>query len=128
MIDSRKPAPDMLLKTIHDLGGGPTLYVGDSEIDAETAKRAHIPFALYTGGYHKAPLREHPPRLVLRRFQRTAGYCERTPPPGAGRQLGLLFRTSARAIRDPAPASPISHLTLPIHHIPYREFLAWCFA
>ena len=33
MIDSRKPEPDMLLKTIECLGGGPTLYVGDSEID-----------------------------------------------------------------------------------------------
>ena len=60
MIDSRKPAPDMLLKTIHDLGGGPTLYVGDSEIDAETAKRAHIPFALYTRGYHKTPCESIP--------------------------------------------------------------------
>lgn len=56
MIDSRKPEPDMLLQCIEDLGGGPTLYVGDSEIDAETAQRAGVPFALYTEGYRKTPV------------------------------------------------------------------------
>ena len=58
MIDSRKPDPDMLLQTIRDLGGGSTLYVGDSEIDAETARRARVPFALYSGGYRKVPVSE----------------------------------------------------------------------
>jgi phosphoglycolate phosphatase len=58
MIDSRKPAPDMLLQTIVELGDGPALYVGDSEIDAETAQRAGVPFALYSGGYRKTPLSE----------------------------------------------------------------------
>jgi phosphoglycolate phosphatase len=58
MIDSRKPEPDMLLKTIQGLGDGPTLYVGDSEIDAETAKRARVPFALYSEGYRKTPIGE----------------------------------------------------------------------
>jgi phosphoglycolate phosphatase len=58
MIDSRKPEPDMLLKTILDLRGGPALYVGDSEIDAETAKRAGVLFALYTQGYRKTPVRQ----------------------------------------------------------------------
>ncbi|MEE4145412.1 MAG: HAD-IA family hydrolase [Halieaceae bacterium] len=58
MIDSRKPEPDMLLETIRGLGGGPTLYVGDSEIDAETAQRAKVPFALYSGGYRKVAVSE----------------------------------------------------------------------
>ncbi len=58
MIDSRKPEPDMLLQTIQHLGGGPTLYVGDSEIDAETARRAAVPFALYSRGYRKIPVSE----------------------------------------------------------------------
>jgi phosphoglycolate phosphatase len=58
MIDSRKPEPDMLLKTIESLGGGPTLYVGDSEIDAETARRAVVPFALFSEGYRKKPIDE----------------------------------------------------------------------
>ncbi len=55
MIDSHKPEPDMLLQTIQDLGGGATLYVGDSEVDAETARRAAVPFALFTEGYRKIP-------------------------------------------------------------------------
>jgi phosphoglycolate phosphatase len=58
MIDSHKPEPDMLLQTIQDLGGGATLYVGDSEIDAETARRAAVPFALFTEGYRKIPVSE----------------------------------------------------------------------
>ena len=58
MIDSRKPEPDMLLKTIGALSSGPTLYVGDSEIDAETAKRADVPFALFSEGYRKIPVDE----------------------------------------------------------------------
>ncbi|MCB1701027.1 MAG: HAD-IA family hydrolase [Pseudomonadales bacterium] len=56
MINSRKPEPDMLLRTIDQLGNGPTLYVGDSEIDASTARRAGVPFALFTRGYRKAPV------------------------------------------------------------------------
>jgi phosphoglycolate phosphatase len=58
MIDSRKPEPDMLLHSIEALGGGPALYVGDSEIDARTAQRADVSFALYSGGYRKTPVSE----------------------------------------------------------------------
>ncbi len=58
MIDSRKPEPDMLLETICYLGDGPTVYVGDSEIDAETARRASVPFALFSGGYRKLAVGE----------------------------------------------------------------------
>ncbi|WP_068109892.1 phosphoglycolate phosphatase [Tropicimonas marinistellae] len=70
MIDSRKPEPDMLLRVIEDLGGGPTLYVGDSEIDAETARRAEVPFALYSEGYRKAPLEEMPHDWAFDHFDR----------------------------------------------------------
>jgi phosphoglycolate phosphatase len=58
MLDSRKPEPEMLLHTIQALGGGTTLYVGDSDIDAETASRAVVPFALYSEGYRKTPVSE----------------------------------------------------------------------
>ena len=56
MIDSRKPEPDMLLKVLTDMGGQPALFVGDSETDAETARSAGIPFALFSGGYRKGPV------------------------------------------------------------------------
>jgi len=54
MVERSKPAPDMLLKIIEDMGAGPALYVGDSETDAKTAERAKVPFALYTQGYRKS--------------------------------------------------------------------------
>ncbi|MEZ5573520.1 MAG: HAD-IA family hydrolase [Halioglobus sp.] len=58
MLASRKPEPDMLLLAMENLGGDATLYVGDSEIDAETAIRAGVIFALYSGGYRKTPVSE----------------------------------------------------------------------
>jgi phosphoglycolate phosphatase len=58
MLPRSKPEPDMLLKIIKDMSAGPTLYVGDSEIDAETAMRAGVPFALFSEGYRKRPVSE----------------------------------------------------------------------
>ena len=55
----RKPDPAPLIKVMHDLGG-PGLYVGDSEVDAETAERAGLPFVLFTEGYRKSPVGELP--------------------------------------------------------------------
>lgn len=50
----RKPDPAPLLAC------APDLYVGDSEVDAETALRAEIRFLLFTEGYRKAPLADLP--------------------------------------------------------------------
>lgn len=70
MIDSRKPEPEMLWKTIEDLGVGGTLYVGDSEIDAETARRAGVRFALFSQGYRKKPVSELPHDWVFEHFDK----------------------------------------------------------
>ena len=51
-LETRKPHADPLLATFRELGGE-GLYVGDSEVDAETAQRADVPFALFTEGYRK---------------------------------------------------------------------------
>jgi len=53
-----KPDPAPLLHCAGLLGTGSdeTLYVGDSEIDAETAVAAGMAFALFSGGYRKRPL------------------------------------------------------------------------
>jgi len=58
----RKPDPRPLFAAIDVLGGqrGNALYVGDSEVDAETAVAADIPFALFTRGYRKTPAEEIP--------------------------------------------------------------------
>ncbi|MGR3714760.1 MAG: phosphoglycolate phosphatase [Shimia sp.] len=50
----RKPDPRPLAAVHGALGRGPVLYVGDSEIDAQTAEAAGMTFALFTEGYRKA--------------------------------------------------------------------------
>ena len=47
-----KPDPEGLLAAIERLGGSPSgsLYVGDSVTDAETARRAGVPFAAVLNG------------------------------------------------------------------------------
>jgi phosphoglycolate phosphatase len=49
----RKPHPAPLLLAQSRLSARRHLFLGDSEVDAETAKRAGVPFLLYTEGYRK---------------------------------------------------------------------------
>ena len=51
-MDAFKPDPSGLLTALDRLGGSPTnsLYVGDSVTDAETAKRADVPFTAVLSG------------------------------------------------------------------------------
>ncbi|WP_240611086.1 phosphoglycolate phosphatase [Oceaniglobus ichthyenteri] len=64
----RKPDPAPLLACHRALGGGPALYVGDSEVDAATAQAAALPFALFTRGYRKTPVDELPHTYVFDHF------------------------------------------------------------
>lgn len=57
-LPERKPHPAPLRATIDALGAARAVFVGDSEIDAETAERAGVPFALHTEGYRKSPVAE----------------------------------------------------------------------
>ncbi|MBL4927507.1 phosphoglycolate phosphatase [Fuscibacter oryzae] len=54
----RKPDPLPLHQAIRDSGGGDAIFVGDSEVDADTARNAQIPFALFTGGYRKTAVED----------------------------------------------------------------------
>ncbi|MCW9044633.1 MAG: phosphoglycolate phosphatase [Pseudopelagicola sp.] len=54
---AKKPDP-LPLRTAMAALGEDVLYVGDSEIDAETAERAGVPFALFTEGYRKVGIDE----------------------------------------------------------------------
>jgi phosphoglycolate phosphatase len=49
----RKPVPEHLLETIRRIGGDPTraVMIGDSEVDAETAKKAGVKLVIFTFGY-----------------------------------------------------------------------------
>lgn len=50
-----KPDPAPLWAAMAALGEGAMIYVGDSEVDAETADRAGVPFLLFTLGYCNTP-------------------------------------------------------------------------
>ena len=51
-----KPDAAPLIAAWRALGGGPAIFVGDSETDAATARAAALPFALYTQGYRNEPV------------------------------------------------------------------------
>ncbi len=79
----RKPDPAPLRAAFAALGRD-GLYVGDSEVDAETAERAQVPFLLFTEGYRKQPVEALPhlarfghfddlPGLVARALERATG-------------------------------------------------------
>ncbi|MEM9585035.1 MAG: phosphoglycolate phosphatase [Pseudomonadota bacterium] len=64
----RKPDPAPLQATFEAMGTGPCLYVGDSEVDAETAQRAGVPFLLFTEGYLKTTPEQTPHRIKFDSF------------------------------------------------------------
>lgn len=66
-----KPDPSPLLHCLKLLGSGAhsAFYVGDSEIDAETANRAGVPFALYSGGYLRESIDAFPPLFTFDHFE-----------------------------------------------------------
>ncbi len=74
-LDVMKPDPKMLAHTAGLLGAGldEILFVGDSEIDAETAANADVPFALYSGGYRKRPLDTFEDTFVFHDFAALPG-------------------------------------------------------
>ncbi len=47
----RKPAPDMVRRTMEDLGIEKCVYVGDSEVDVKTAKNAVVPCLAVLWGF-----------------------------------------------------------------------------
>lgn len=59
-LPTRKPDPQPLKAVWEALGNGAMLYVGDSEVDAETAVAAGVKFALFTEGYRKNPVENVP--------------------------------------------------------------------
>ena len=59
-LPERKPDPRPLFHTAELLGAEKMLFVGDSEIDAETGRAAGVPFALYTQGYRKVAVEDLP--------------------------------------------------------------------
>ena len=67
-LPQRKPDPAPLLATIAAMPASPSVFVGDSEVDAETAKRAGVPFFLFTEGYRHTPQEALPHHAVFSDF------------------------------------------------------------
>jgi phosphoglycolate phosphatase len=65
---ARKPDPAPLQAAFDNLGTGSRIFVGDSEIDAETARRAEVPFILFTQGYRNMPIEKIPHNVALNKF------------------------------------------------------------
>lgn len=78
-LPTRKPDPAPLHQAHFVLGRGPALFVGDSEVDAETAARAGIGFALYTEGYRRSPTHDLPHDIAFSDFAMLPGIVARWP-------------------------------------------------
>jgi len=57
-LPDRKPHPEPLWATLRQLGTATAVYVGDSEVDVDTAAAAGIPLLLFTEGYRKTAVTE----------------------------------------------------------------------
>lgn len=70
-----KPDPAPLLAAIARLGLAPrqALFIGDSEVDAETATRAGVDFALFLPGYRSTPPDRLPHRLTIAHWSGAPG-------------------------------------------------------
>lgn len=88
-----KPDPAPLLAALEALGDGAAVYVGDSEVDAETAARAGVPFVLFTEGYRKAPAEALPHEAAFADFAALPplldGLLDRLSVPVAGGRSGI---------------------------------------
>jgi phosphoglycolate phosphatase len=79
-LPQRKPDPAPLHKAHAMLGGGPAIFVGDSEVDAETAHAAALPFALFTGGYRTTPVADLPHTIAFDDHSTFADMIDRPAP------------------------------------------------
>jgi len=66
----KKPAPDMIWEALKRLSTAPedAIYIGDSEVDKETADNAHLDSVLVTWGFRDKPFLQslHPTYLAER--------------------------------------------------------------
>jgi phosphoglycolate phosphatase len=65
----RKPDPRPLQETVARAGGGRTAYVGDSIIDAETARAAGLPFVAVSFGFRDRPVADFGADAVIDSYE-----------------------------------------------------------
>lgn len=76
-LQTHKPDPAPLHAAFDALDLGRKIYVGDSDVDAETAHRAGVPFLLFTEGYRKRPVAEMPHTAAFSDFAMLPDLVER---------------------------------------------------
>jgi phosphoglycolate phosphatase len=69
----RKPDPAPLLAAVQGLRSVAAVFVGDSEVDAETARAAGLPLALYSEGYRAAPAETLGAKVIFDDFRALPG-------------------------------------------------------
>jgi phosphoglycolate phosphatase len=75
----KKPAPDTVFKALEALGAAVSeaVYVGDSEVDAETARNAGLPFAAVTWGFRdRSVLEQQNPRWIIDKPEELLGILD----------------------------------------------------
>jgi phosphoglycolate phosphatase len=72
-LPQRKPDPAPLLLARARLGPARVLFVGDSEVDAETAHASGVPLALFTEGYRKSAVEELGAKAIFSDFDALPG-------------------------------------------------------
>ena len=73
----RKPDAAPLHKAFENLGDrSRRLYVGDSEVDCQTARAAKVPFAIFTEGYRKTPIENLPHDFAFSDFAALPAFVE----------------------------------------------------
>ena len=72
-LPEKKPHPAPLLAAVRALGQVRALYVGDSEVDAETATAAGLPLLLFTEGYRKTRVKDMPHSAAFSDFSELPG-------------------------------------------------------
>lgn len=73
----KKPHPAPLRLAFDKLGAGARLYVGDSEVDAEVAAAAEVPFAIFTEGYRKKSIEGLPHDFRFDHFRELGPFVDR---------------------------------------------------
>jgi phosphoglycolate phosphatase len=75
----RKPDPLPLREAIARAGGGRAVFVGDSIVDAETARAAGLPFVAVTFGFSDRPVAELGADAAIDTFGELTAVLERLP-------------------------------------------------
>lgn len=79
-LPQRKPDPAPLWAALAALGPGKALFIGDSEVDAGTARAAKVALALFSGGYRKAAAETLGARIVFDDFTALPRLIDRLAP------------------------------------------------